>query len=272
MQGCDNFCAYCIVPFTRGRQKSRAADDVVAECASLVRRGARELTLLGQNVNSYGQDKHGDGTSFAALLRRISAIPGLARLKFTTSHPKDIAPEVVAAFGDLPNLCPHLHLPVQSGSDAVLKAMGRKYTRARYLEIVGELRRACPHIVLTTDIIVGFPGETNKDFEDTLELMREVRYESSFSFKYSDRPGVRAEKMDFKVPEEEKTRRLAVLQDLQNRITAEELASVAGAEVEVLVEGPSKMQDGETPFWRGRDGPRAHRCGEKTLPGRRDER
>lgn len=254
MQGCDNFCAYCIVPFTRGRQKSRAADDVVAECASLVRRGARELTLLGQNVNSYGQDKHGDGTSFAALLRRISAIPGLVRLKFTTSHPKDIAPEVVAAFGELPNLCPHLHLPVQSGSDAVLKAMGRKYTRARYLEIVGELRRACPHIVLTTDIIVGFPGETNRDFEDTLELMREVRYESSFSFKYSDRPGVRAEKMDFKVPEEEKARRLAALQDLQNRITAEELAAVAGAEVDVLVEGPSKKQDGETLFWRGRDG------------------
>ena len=254
MQGCDNFCAYCIVPFTRGRQKSRAADDVVAECASLVRRGARELTLLGQNVNSYGQDKHGDGTSFAALLRRISAIPGLARLKFTTSHPKDIAPEVVAAFGELPNLCPQLHLPVQSGSDAVLKAMGRKYTRARYLEIVRDLRQACPHIVLTTDIIVGFPGETNKDFEDTLELMREVRYESSFSFKYSDRPGVRAEKMDFKVPEEEKARRLAELQDLQNRITVEELAAVAGAEVEVLVEGPSKMQDGETLFWRGRDG------------------
>jgi tRNA-2-methylthio-N6-dimethylallyladenosine synthase len=254
MQGCDNFCAYCIVPFTRGRQKSRSADDVVAECVSLVRRGARELTLLGQNVNSYGQDKHGDGTSFAALLRRISAIPGLDRLKFTTSHPKDIAPEVVAAFGELPNLCPQLHLPVQSGSDAVLKAMGRKYTRARYLEIVGELRRACPDIVLTTDIIVGFPGETNRDFEDTLELMRAVRYESSFSFKYSDRPGVRAEKMDFKVPEEEKARRLAVLQDLQNRITAEELAAVAGEEVEVLVEGPSKMQDGETRFWRGRDG------------------
>ena len=129
-----------------------------------------------------------------------------------------------------------------------------KYTRARYLEIVGELRRACPDIVLTTDIIVGFPGETNRDFEDTLELMRAVRYESSFSFKYSDRPGVRAEKMDFKVPEEEKARRLAVLQDLQNRITAEELAAVAGEEVEVLVEGPSKMQDGETRFWRGRDG------------------
>jgi tRNA-2-methylthio-N6-dimethylallyladenosine synthase len=254
MQGCDNFCAYCIVPFTRGRQKSRSSDAIVAECESLVRRGARELTLLGQNVNSYGQDRHGDGTTFASLLRRISAIPGLARLKFTTSHPKDIAPEVVAAFGELPNLSPQLHLPVQSGSDAVLKAMGRKYTRQRYLDIVRDLRAACPHIALTTDIIVGFPGETQRDFEDTLELMRQVRYESSFSFKYSDRPGVRAEKMDFKVPEEEKARRLSVLQDLQNRITAEELESLVGAEVDVLVEGKSRMQDGEALFWRGRDG------------------
>ena len=254
MQGCDNFCTYCIVPFTRGRQKSRSSDAVVAECEVLVRRGARELTLLGQNVNSYGQDKHGDGTSFADLLGRISAIPGLARLKFTTSHPKDIAPEVVAAFGTLPNLCPQLHLPVQSGSDAVLKAMGRKYTRGHYLEIVQNLRRACPHIALTTDIIVGFPGETLADFEDTLELMRLVRYESSFSFKYSDRPGVRAEKMDFKVPEEEKSRRLAVLQELQDRITVEALAGMVGEEVEVLVEGPSKMQDSENLFWRGRDG------------------
>lgn len=254
MQGCDNFCTYCIVPFTRGRQKSRSSDAVVAECEALVQRGARELTLLGQNVNSYGQDKHGDGTSFADLLGRISAIPGLARLKFTTSHPKDIAPEVVAAFGTLPNLCPQLHLPVQSGSDAVLKAMGRKYTRGHYLEIVQNLRRACPHIALTTDIIVGFPGETLADFEDTLELMRLVRYESSFSFKYSDRPGVRAEKMDFKVPEEEKSRRLAVLQELQDRITVEALAGMVGEEVEVLVEGPSKMQDSENLFWRGRDG------------------
>ncbi len=253
MQGCDNFCAYCIVPYTRGRQKSRGSDAVVAECASLVRRGARELTLLGQNVNSYGQDKHGDGTSFAGLLERIAAIPGLERLKFTTSHPKDIAPEVVAAFGRLTNLCPQLHLPFQSGSDAVLKAMGRRYTRARYLDIVRELRNVRPNIALTTDIIVGFPGETAQDFEDTLSLMREVRFVSSFSFKYSDRPGVRAEKMSLKIPEEEKARRLNVLQELQNRITEEELAAVVGTESLVLVEGQSKMQDAETLWWRGRD-------------------
>jgi len=248
MQGCDNFCTYCIVPFTRGRQKSRAAGAVVAECEALMQRGARELTLLGQNVNSYGQDKHGDGTSFADLLGRIAAIPGLLRLKFTTSHPKDIAPEVVTAFGALPSLCPQLHLPVQSGSDAVLKAMGRKYTRARYLQTVRDLRQACPHIALTTDIIVGFPGETVRDFEDTLELMREVGFESSFSFKYSDRPGVRAEKMDFKVPEEEKARRLAILQELQDRMTLESLAAQVGSETDVLVEGQSRMQDGEHVF------------------------
>jgi tRNA-2-methylthio-N6-dimethylallyladenosine synthase len=267
MQGCDNFCAYCIVPFTRGRQKSRSSDAIAAECESLVRRGARELTLLGQNVNSYGQDGHGDGTTFASLLRRISAIPGLDRLKFTTSHPKDIAPEVVSAFGELPNLCPQLHLPVQSGSDAVLKAMGRKYTRQHYLDIVGALREACPGIALTTDIIVGFPGETQRDFEDTLELLRQVRYESGFSFKYSDRPGVRAEKMDFKVPEEEKARRLSVLQDLQNRITAEGLESLVGAEADVLVEGTSRMQDGEALFWRGRDGGGRIVNFPSTLPG-----
>lgn len=253
MQGCDNFCAYCIVPYTRGRQKSRSADAVLIECESLVRRGARELTLLGQNVNSYGQDKHGDGTSFAGLLERIAAIPGLSRLKFTTSHPKDIAPEVVTAFGRLPNLCPQLHLPFQSGSNAVLRAMGRKYTRERYLETVRALRASRPDIVLTTDIIVGFPGETEQDFEDTLSLMREVRFASSFSFKYSDRPGVRAATMPFKVTEEEKSRRLRVLQDLQDRITEEELAAVVGAEVCVLVEGRSKMQGGEGVSWRGRD-------------------
>lgn len=253
MQGCDNFCTYCIVPFTRGRQKSRDANAVVAECMSLVSRGARELTLLGQNVNSYGQDKHGDGTSFAQLLHRISDIPGLERLGFVTSHPKDIAQEVVDAFGMLSNLSPQLHLPVQSGSNAVLQAMGRKYTREHYLEIVQNLRQTCPHIALTTDFIVGFPGETQKDFEDTLDLVKKVRFVSSFSFKYSDRPGVRAEKFPDKIEEEEKSQRLQILQDLQNRITIEELNQMVGQEVTVLVEGPSKIQGDTQTFWRGRD-------------------
>lgn len=253
MQGCDNFCAYCIVPHTRGRQKSRAAAAVVAECADLVRQGVREITLLGQNVNSYGQDQHGDGTSFTDLLTQVAALPGLIRLQFTTSHPKDIAPELIAAFDALPALSPRLHLPVQSGSDAVLQAMGRKYTRSHYMDIIAGLRERCPHIALTSDIIVGFPGETDADFAATLSLLHEVRFVSSFSFKYSDRPGVRAEHMPFKVPEEKKAERLRIFQDAQNSITVAELACLVGSEAEVLVEGQSKVQEQGTVFWTGRD-------------------
>lgn len=254
MQGCDNFCAYCIVPSTRGRQKSRTAAAVVAECRELVARGAREITLLGQNVNSFGQDPSGDGTTFAALLRQVAAIPGLARLRFTTSHPKDIAPEVVAAFAELSPLCPHLHLPVQAGSDRVLAAMGRRYTRQRYLDVVAALRRARPDIVLTTDLIVGFPGETEADFADTLRLVDEAGFAGGFSFKYSDRPGTRAAALPFKVPEEVKARRLSELQARLAERTAADLAAQVGREVEVLVEGPSKTQPGAQPWWMGRDG------------------
>lgn len=253
MQGCDNFCTYCIVPFTRGRQKSRSAEAIVTECALLISRGARQLTLLGQNVNSYGQDKHGDGTSFAELLQQISALPGLERLNFITSHPKDIADQVVEAFGTLPNLSPQLHLPLQSGSNAVLKAMGRKYTKEHYLEIIHALRCACPHIALTTDLIVGFPGETRSDFKETLDLVRQIRFVSSFSFKYSDRPGVRAEKMPGKILEEEKSSRLLALQELQDQITVQELERMVGQQTQVLVEGQSKVQEGDQVFWRGRD-------------------
>jgi tRNA-2-methylthio-N6-dimethylallyladenosine synthase len=254
MQGCDNFCAYCIVPYTRGRQKSRASNLVVEECRALVERGVREISLLGQNVNSYGLDSHGDGVSFAQLLNRVAAIPGLERLRFTTSHPKDIAPEVIEAFGVLSNLCPQLHLPVQTGSDVLLKSMGRKYTRERYEKIVSELRSVCPDIALTTDLIVGFPGETDRDFEETLDLMRLVRYESSFSFKYSDRPGVRAERMPNKIPEELKQERLQRLQSLQAEHTIVSLENRVGKPDQVLVEGMSrKPQDAATPSWRGRD-------------------
>ncbi len=216
-------------------------------------RGVRELSLLGQNVNSYGLDDHGDGVSFAELLHMVAAIPGLDRLRFTTSHPKDIAPEVIEAFGTLPNLCPQLHLPVQSGSDILLKSMGRKYTRERYEGIVRDLRSVCPDIALTTDLIVGFPGETDQDFEDTLELMRLVRYESSFSFKYSDRPGVRAERMTNKVPEAVKQERLQRLQTLQAEHTVQALEARVGKEDQVLVEGLSRKPHGTMPCWRGRD-------------------
>ena len=185
MQGCDNFCAYCIVPYTRGRQKSRLTPAILDECRHLLDRGAREITLLGQNVNAFGRDTHGDGVSFAALLEKVAALPGLKRLRYVTPHPKDMGPEDVAAFANIPQLCPRLHLPLQAGSDAVLKRMGRKYDSARYLELVASLRDARPDIALSTDLIVGFPGETEEDFAATLELMRASDFMSSFSFCYS---------------------------------------------------------------------------------------
>ncbi len=261
MQGCDNFCAYCIVPYTRGRQKSRAPAAVLAECRTRVEQGAREITLLGQNVNSYGLDfsQAGGGVDvtggvgFAGLLRQVAGIPGLLRLRFTTSHPKDIDPAVIRAFGELENLCPALHLPLQAGSDEVLRRMGRKYDRARYLATVSALREARPDIALTTDLIVGFPGESEDDFLQTLELMELVRFESSFSFRYSDRPGVASLRLRPKVPEEVGQERLLRLQSLQNVITKESLKALEGRETEVLLEALSRRQDEGESFWRGRD-------------------
>ena len=253
MQGCDNFCSYCIVPYTRGRQKSRHPDDVLKECRSLVEAGVRELTLLGQNVNSFGLDKGGVGVSFAQLLRSVSEIDGLDRLRFTTSHPKDIATEVVEAFGELKNLCPSLHLPLQAGSDSVLKAMRRKYSCESYLDIVNRLKAARPDIALTTDLIVGFPGETEEDFQGTLDMVERVGFESSFSFKYSDRPGVAAVNMEPKVDPAEASERLMRLQTMQNNITRNCLNKLVGLETEVLVEGHSKKQGGDATSWKGRD-------------------
>lgn len=253
MQGCDNFCAYCIVPFTRGRQKSRQASAIVDECRRLVARGVREITLLGQNVNSFGLDRHGDGTSFANLLRQVAGVDGLERLRFTTSHPKDIAPDVIAAFGELSVLCPQLHLPLQSGSDAVLQAMGRRYTLEKYMRIVEDLRKVCPQIALSTDMIVGFPGESEADFEKTLAAMQEVGFESSFSFKYSDRPGTRAAKLENKIDEQEKARRLFTLQALQEELTMKSLNARVGRQEIILVEGRSRKQ-AESACWQGRDG------------------
>jgi tRNA-2-methylthio-N6-dimethylallyladenosine synthase len=253
MQGCDNFCAYCIVPYVRGRQKSRKSGDILRECTDLLARGVREITLLGQNVNSYGLDKHGDGTDFAGLLERVAGLSGLRRLRFTTSHPKDLAPEVIDAFGRLEPLCPQLHLPLQSGSDRILGAMGRRYTRGEYLDKVEALRRTRPGIGLSTDLIVGFPGETEEDFEETLGMMELVGFDSSFSFKYCDRPGVRAAGLSDKIAEEVKAVRLDRLQKLQERLTAESLARSVGSEVEVLVEGRSKKCEGDDATWQGRD-------------------
>ena len=253
MQGCDNFCSYCIVPYTRGRQKSRHPEAVVEECRALVDSGVREISLLGQNVNSFGKDKGGVGVSFADLLHSVAGIDGLDRLRFTTSHPKDIAPEVIVAFGELENLCPSLHLPLQAGSDTILKAMRRKYTRSHYLSIVDGLKKARPDIALTTDLIVGFPTETEEDFEATLEMVKRVGFESSFSFKYSDRPGVAAVNMEPKVDPKEASERLLRLQTLQNNITRNCLKNLESLETVAFIEGLSRKQSGDGLWWKGRD-------------------
>jgi len=245
MQGCDNFCAYCIVPYTRGRQKSRSTAAILEECRAMAARGTRDITLLGQNVNSFGQDAHGDGTSFAELLHRVADTEGLLRLRFVTSHPKDIADEVIEAFGSRKNICPRLHLPMQSGSDEVLRRMGRKYDMARYRSIVDKLRAARPDLQLTTDIIVGFPGETEDDFQQTLAAAREIGFAQSFSFNYSDRPGTRAEMLADKVAKEIMQDRLQRYQDWQSEYTEQVLQSMVGKTVEVLFEGMSRRPAGQ---------------------------
>lgn len=255
MQGCNNFCAYCIVPYTRGRQKSRSGSAVLDECRTLVERGMRDITLLGQNVNSFGQDEHGDGTSFAQLLHQVAGINGLDRLRFVTSHPKDIADEVIEAFGSRTNICPRLHLPMQSGSDRILKLMGRKYDITRYRSIVAKLRDARPDLQLTTDIIVGFPGETEEDFLQTLHVAQEIGFAQSFSFNYSDRPGTRAEMLTDKVPKEVMQDRLQRYLDWQSEYTEHILQNMVGKTLDVLFEGVSRkpgMED-QGEMWQGRD-------------------
>lgn len=253
MQGCDNFCSYCIVPFVRGRQKSRGAAAILDECRALTARGVREVTLLGQNVNSYGQDASGDGTSFAALLDLVAAVPGIERIRFTTSHPKDLSDDVIERFAELPQLCPSLHLPVQSGSDTVLRRMGRRYDTAAYRTLIDKLRRASPDIVLTTDLIVGFPGETEADFQATLDLVREVGFESGFSFMYCDRPGTASERLEPKIAPEVKSERLARLQTLLDSHLTAALAARVGKSDPVLIEGKSRRDRPSGPTWRGRD-------------------
>lgn len=257
MQGCDNFCAYCIVPFTRGPRKSRPTSAVLDECRAWLERGAGDITLLGQNVNVFGQDDGGDGTSFPELLRKVAALPGLGRLRFVTPHPRDFSEETVEAFAELPQLCPRLHLPLQSGSNSVLARMGRGYDMTRYLELVARLRKARPDIALSTDLIVGFPGETEEEFEDTLRAVDAAGFMSSFSFCYSDRPGTRASAMPFKIPREEQLERLERLQSLQNERAEAWLASRVGRASDVLLEGRSRREAGDADdgaeTWQGHD-------------------
>lgn len=253
MTGCDNFCAYCIVPYTRGRQKSRPTQAIIDECKDLLSRGTREITLLGQNVNSFGQDSHGDGTSFTELLYKIAELDGLKRLRFVTSHPKDIADEVIKAFGELDVLCPRLHLPLQSGSDAVLKKMGRKYDIEKYLTIVEKLKAVRPDIQLTTDMIIGFPGETEEDFLETMRIAEIADYAQSFSFNYSDRPGTRAEMLPNKVDKKVMQDRLSRYQAWQTDNTERILQSMVGKKLDILFEGVSRRPGTEGVSWQGRD-------------------
>jgi tRNA-2-methylthio-N6-dimethylallyladenosine synthase len=240
MQGCDNFCSYCIVPFVRGREISRRSADILAEVSQLADEGVREVILLGQNVNSYGlKDDH--EPDFPELIRLVAKIPGIDRIRFTTSHPKDMSDGLIACFGDVPKLSGQIHLPAQSGSDAVLKLMGRGYTRASYLDRVRRLRDVRPDIVFTGDIIVGFPGEDEEDFEQTLSLMEEVRYIDMFSFVYSPRPGTRAAELNDNLSREVKMKRLDRLMELQRRITGELCRPLIGSVMSVLVEGEGKL-------------------------------
>jgi tRNA-2-methylthio-N6-dimethylallyladenosine synthase len=239
MQGCDNFCTYCVVPYVRGREVSRKPDDIIREIAAFLEAGGLEATLLGQNVNSYGRGLK-PSVTFPELLRRIAALPGLARLRFATSHPRDLSPELMAAFGELPVLCEHLHLPVQSGANRVLAAMHRGYTREKYLDKLARLRQIRPDLAVSTDLIVGFPGETPEDFEQTLDLMRRAGFAQAFSFKYSPRPQTRAAGFPGQLPEEVKAERLARLQDLQDELTLAAHQRLVGQVQEVLVEGVSK--------------------------------
>lgn len=242
MRGCDNFCAYCVVPFVRGRETSRPPEKIVAEIETLVAAGMREVTLLGQNVNSYGK-KEGLCT-FTELLERVNGIKGLLRIRFTTSHPKDLSGDLMDAFHRLEKLCHHIHLPVQSGSNRILATMNRRYTRETYLEKISALHLVCPDIAISSDFIVGFPGETRADFDETLQLIRTVEFDSLFAFSYSDRPNASAVRFDGKVSEKERKDRLQELLALQAEITTRKNRAMVGETVIVLVEGVSKQRAG----------------------------
>ncbi len=236
IEGCDKSCAYCVVPFTRGPERSRTSASVMEEAGRLADSGYTEIQLLGQNVNSY-RDPSAAGWDFATLLDRVGTVGGIRRVRFTTSHPRDFVKAIVDAIDANPNLCNHVHLPVQSGSSRVLEGMLRLYTRDQYMERIGWMKNARRPIAITSDIIVGFPGETEKDFEETLGLLDEIQYDSIFSFKYSPRPNTAALQMPDHIPEEEKSRRLTIVQERQRAIQIRQNAALIGAVEEVNVEG-----------------------------------
>lgn len=245
MQGCNKVCSFCIVPHVRGQEISRAGEKIVGEIRELVRHGVKEVMLLGQNVNSYGKMSAGELT-FPQLLRRINSIEGLERIRFTTSHPQDLSLDLIEAYASLGKLCEHLHLPVQSGSDSVLQRMRRGYSRGEYMEKIRRLRERCPGVALSTDIIAGFPGETEDDFEQTLEILREVEYTEIFAFTFSPRPQTVAAKIyPDDVPGEIKKQRLEIVQNLQHDISLRKNREKIGSVEEILVEGRSKLRQGQ---------------------------
>lgn len=240
--GCNNFCTYCIVPYVRGRERSRELGDVVNEVKSLLNDGYKEITLLGQNVNSYGKDLNGN-VSFAALLREIGKLSGKFRLRFMTSHPKDLTDDIIEAVAEYPNICNNIHLPVQSGSTEILRKMNRHYTREYYLELVEKIHKKIPNVGITTDIMVGFPGETEQDFCDTLDLVRKAKYSSAFCFVYSRRKGTPAYSME-QIPYATKKNRITRLLACQNEVTKEISKTMVGKRYEVLVEGANFRYQG----------------------------
>ena len=247
MYGCNNFCTYCIVPYVRGRERSRSIENIVAEIESAVKEGYKEFTLLGQNVNSYGKDL-GDKEAFAKLLRRVDEIPGVERIHYMTSHPRDMNEEVIKAVAEGKHICENFHVPFQAGSNEILRRMNRGYTREKYLALIDMIRKYVPDAAITTDIIVGFPGETEEDFADTLDIVRQVGFTSAFTFIYSKRSGTPAAKMEEQVPLAVKKERLNRLMALQNANSLKCHEKLVGKTVEVLAEGPSKQKN----VWNGR--------------------
>ena len=242
MRGCDNYCSYCIVPYVRGREFSRPVEDIINEVKGLADDGCKEVMLLGQNVNSYGKGLNGN-TTLATLLRRLDPIEGIERIRFVTSHPRDMTRDILEAVSELPKVCENLHMPAQSGSNKMLEKMRRQYTSEYYRELVEMAMSLVPDITIASDFIVGFPGETEDDFEDTVSLVRDVRYQNCFVFKYSPRTGTAATELKDDVPEKTKKKRNQILLDLQSKISAERNKEMIGKSVEILVEGTSKTDE-----------------------------
>ncbi len=239
MYGCNNFCSYCIVPYTRGRERSRQPEDIVKELEEIAALGYREVTLLGQNVNSYGRGLEKE-IDFADLLEMASTVEGIERIRFTTSHPKDMSDKLIEAVAVLPKVCEHIHVPLQAGSNDILRRMNRNYTREHYLELTNKIRQQIPGVAITSDLIVGFPGESEEDFLDTLDMVKKVRFEAAFTFMYSPRSGTRAASWEEQLELEEKKERLQRLNQVQYQIATEINQAMQGTIKEVMVEGPSK--------------------------------